>query len=67
MKQLRSKDQIEFEDKKSNLAEIIKVTGTKTKDSRGNDALEVEVSLSGGIKEKVIIPSRPSKDEEEEK
>ena len=66
MKQLRSKDQIEFEDKKSNLAEIIKVTGTKTKDSRGNDALEVEVSLSGGIKEKVILPSKLSKDEEEE-
>jgi enolase len=52
--------------KKSNLAEIIKVTGTKTKDSRGNDALEVEVSLSGGIKEKVILPSKLSKDEEEE-
>ncbi len=65
MKQLSSKIQVGIEDKKSNLAEIIKVTGIKTTDKRGKDAIEVEVTLSGGIKEKVIIPSRPSKEGEE--
>ena len=65
MKQISLKVPVGIEDKKANLAEIIKVTGNKITDKRGNEAIEVEVTLSGGIKEKVILPRKPSKDEEE--
>ena len=59
MKQISLKVPVGIEDKKANLAEIIKVTGNKITDKRGNEAIEVEVTLSGGIKEKVIflVPS----------
>ena len=63
MKQISLKVPVGIEDKKANLAEIIKVTGNKITDKRGNEAIEVEVTLSGGIKEKVILPRKPSKDE----
>ena len=65
MKQISLKVPVGIEDKKANLAEIIKVTGNKATDKRGKDTIEVEVTLSGGIKEKVILPRKPSKDEEE--
>ncbi len=63
MKQISLKVPVGIEDKKANLAEIIKVTGNKITDKRGNEAIEVEVTLSGGIKEKVILPRKPSKEE----